>query len=96
MTNQDLLKYSIIGLVVGLGGFYIYEKLQVNRAIKLIASKGISESLMRKNLETSPHFKHFLLARAKAYRNGDKTFSVNHPRYVGNTYLTSDPSKKTK
>ena len=96
MNNKELLTYSIIGLVVGLGGFYLYEKLKVESAIKLISSKGVDEERMRKNLATSPHFKHFLLARAKAYRNDDKTFSVNHPEYEGSTYLTSNPSKKTK
>jgi len=95
MNNKELLKYSVIGLIVGLGGIYLIGKYRTEKAIRFIASKGGDEAMMRRNLEADAFFKHFLLARAKAYKTGSKTFKVNHPNYAGETYLTSNSSQKT-
>ena len=96
MRDKDLLIYGAIGLVIGGGIIWLVDKRKVKKNMQYLISKGISEDTLRKNLASSSEFKHFMDARVKAYKKGDKTFVVNNSRYGSGKkiYLTSNPSKE--
>jgi len=72
MRDKDLLTYSLIGLILGIGTMWFVEKRKIKKNMQYLIKKGISEETLQQNLASSPEFKHFINARVKAYKKGDK------------------------